>query len=114
MTNWDNFRFVLAVARMGSALRAARALGVNQTTVVRRIAEMEDLLGGTLFERRQSGLRITPLGERIATAAARVESEIMAPECGLHADRRVLSGTVRFTRFRVVCERAHYAMLAGI
>jgi DNA-binding transcriptional LysR family regulator len=97
MTNWDNFRFVLAVARMGSALRAARALGVDQTTVVRRIAQMEDALGGILFERRQSGLQITPLGERIATAAARVESEIMALESALHAERRVISGTVRFT-----------------
>jgi DNA-binding transcriptional LysR family regulator len=97
MTNWDNFRFVLAVARMGSALRAARALGVNQTTVVRRIAQMEDSLGGTLFERRQNGLQITPLGERIATAAARVESEIMALESALHAERRVFSGAVRFT-----------------
>jgi DNA-binding transcriptional LysR family regulator len=97
MTNWDNFRFVLAVARMGSALRAARALGVNQTTVVRRITQMEDSLGGILFERRQSGLQITSLGERTATAAARVESEIMALESALHAEQRMISGTVRFT-----------------
>jgi DNA-binding transcriptional LysR family regulator len=97
MTNWDNFRFVLAVARMGSALRAARALGVDQTTVVRRISQMEDSFGGILFERRQSGLQITPLGERIATAAARVESEIMALENAWHAEQRVVSGTVRFT-----------------
>jgi DNA-binding transcriptional LysR family regulator len=97
MTNWDNFRFVLAVARMGSALRAARALGVDQTTVVRRIAQMEDSLGGILFERRQSGLQITPLGERIATTAGRVESEIIALESALHAEQRVISGTVRFT-----------------
>jgi DNA-binding transcriptional LysR family regulator len=97
MKNWDNFRFVLAVARMGSALRAARALGVDQTTVVRRIAQMEDSLGDILFERRHSGLQITPLGERIAKAAARVEAEIMALESALHADQRVISGTVRFT-----------------
>jgi DNA-binding transcriptional LysR family regulator len=97
MRNWDNFRFVLAVARMGSALRAARALGVDQTTVVRRIAQMEDSLGDILFERRHSGLQITPLGERIAKAAARVEAEIMVLESALLAEQRVISGTVRFT-----------------
>jgi molybdate transport repressor ModE-like protein len=95
--NWDDFRFVLAVARMGSALRAAQALGVNQTTVVRRIAHMEDVLGRVLFERKQSGLRLTPLGQRIAAAAAQIESEIVALESAIHAERRVVSGTVRFT-----------------
>jgi DNA-binding transcriptional LysR family regulator len=78
MLNWDDFRFALAVTRMGSALGAARTLGVNQTTVVRRIAHMEEVLGGVLFERKQSGLRLTPFGQRVATAAARVESEILA------------------------------------
>jgi DNA-binding transcriptional LysR family regulator len=97
MPNWDDLRFVLAVARMGSALRAARALGVNQTTVVRRIAHLEDTLGGVLFERKQSGLQLTPLGQRIAAAAARVESEVLAVESTIHAEQRVLSGTVRFT-----------------
>jgi hypothetical protein len=53
---------------MGSALGAAPALGVNQTTVVRRVVQMEDSLGGIVFERRQSGPQITSLGERIATA----------------------------------------------
>lgn len=97
MPNWDDFRFVLAAARMGSALRAARALGVNQTTVVRRIAHLEETVGGALFERKQSGLQLTPLGQRIATTAERVEGEILALESAIHAEQRVLSGTIRFT-----------------
>jgi DNA-binding transcriptional LysR family regulator len=97
MLNWEDFRFVLAVARMGSALRAARTLGVNQTTVVRRIAHMEDTLGALVFERKQSGLRLTPLGQQIANAAARVEGEILAVESAIQAEQRVLSGSVRFT-----------------
>ena len=76
---------------MGSALGAARTLGVNQTTVVRRIAHMEEMLGGVLFERTQSGLLLTPFGQRVATAAARVESEILALESALHTEQRVLS-----------------------
>ena len=97
MLNWDDLRFVLAVTRMGSALGAARTLGVNQTTIVRRIAHMEEVLGGVLFERKQSGLRLTPFGQRVATAAARVESEISALENALRAEQRVLSGKIRFT-----------------
>jgi DNA-binding transcriptional LysR family regulator len=43
------------VARAGSALRAARTLQVNQTTVMRRIAHIEADIGANLFEARQSG-----------------------------------------------------------
>jgi hypothetical protein len=54
-------------------------------------------LGGVLFERKQSGLQLTPFGQRVATAAARVESEILALGSALHAAQRVLSGKIRFT-----------------
>ena len=67
MIDWDDLRFVLAVARAGSALRAAHALGVNQTTVMRRIAHVEATVGAELFDRQQSGYRLTPLGQHVAT-----------------------------------------------
>jgi DNA-binding transcriptional LysR family regulator len=70
---------------------------LNQTTVVRRIAHMEEVLGGVLFERKQGALRLTPFGQRVATAAARVESEILALESALHAEQRAHSGKIRFT-----------------
>jgi DNA-binding transcriptional LysR family regulator len=47
--------FFLATARAGSTLAAARELGVNQTTVARRIAALEAALGARLFERHQDG-----------------------------------------------------------
>jgi DNA-binding transcriptional LysR family regulator len=97
MLEWSDLRFVLAVARGGSALRAAHALGVNQTTVMRRITQLESSIGATLFERRQSGYHPTPLGERITSVAERVENEINALESAIDADRRVLSGRVRLT-----------------
>jgi len=62
--DWSDLRFVLAVARAGSALRAAQTLAVNQTTVMRRIDQLEAAIGATLFERKQSGYHLTPLGER--------------------------------------------------
>ncbi|MFZ5691801.1 MAG: LysR family transcriptional regulator [Pseudomonadota bacterium] len=97
MIDWSDLRFVLAVARTGSALRAARALGVNQTTVMRRIAQLEESVGANLFERRQSGYHATALGERIAAVAARIDDEVNALESAIGAERRSLSGSVRLT-----------------
>jgi DNA-binding transcriptional LysR family regulator len=97
MIDWDDLRFVLAVARSGSALRAARALGVNQTTVMRRMERIEAAVGADLFERRQTGYQLTPAGRRIAQGAARIEDEVKALESAAGAERRALSGCVRVT-----------------
>jgi DNA-binding transcriptional LysR family regulator len=97
MIEWSDLRFVLAVARTGSALRAAQALRVNQTTVMRRITQLEDTIGTTLFERKQSGYHPTPLGERIAAVAIRIEDEVNALESAISADRRTVAGSVRLT-----------------
>ena len=49
--DWDDLRFFLAVASAGSLSAAARALNVNTTTVLRRIANLEQALDARLFER---------------------------------------------------------------
>lgn len=97
MIDWDGLRFVLAVARAGSALRAAKTLKVNQTTVTRRIAQIECEIGASLFESRQSGQLPTPLGHVVVAVAERVEAEILALKSTIDARRRQLSGSVRFT-----------------
>ena len=97
MLDWDDLRFVLAVSRTGAALGAARALGVNQTTVTRRLAHIEAALGVDLFERHQSGYRLTALGKRVAQTAEAVEAQVLHLESELDAGKRVVSGSVRFT-----------------
>jgi len=97
MIVWGDLRFVLAIARSGSALRAAQTLGVNQTTVTRRMADLEAQVGAELFERKQSGYHLTPLGQKIAAAAARIEEEVKALESAIGADQRLLAGSVRVT-----------------
>ena len=52
---WDDLRYVLAVARTGSLAGAARSLGVNHTTVLRRVDAFEKTLGLRLFERLPAG-----------------------------------------------------------
>lgn len=99
---WDDLRYVLAVARAGSALRAAEALAVNQATVLRRIDAAEAAAGGPLFERRRDGLKPTAIGRLVADAAARMEQETQALNKALSAQRREIAGSVRVTASEVI------------
>lgn len=71
---WSDLRYFLAVARMGSTLAAARALGVNQTTCARRIAALERALNTSLFERTASGYKPTPLASALIAYAEQAEA----------------------------------------
>lgn len=113
MIDWDDLRFVLAVARAGSALRAARALNVNQTTVTRRIAQIEAAVGADLFESRQNGHVLTALGQVVAAGAERIESEVLALQSALSAQQRMLSGSVRFTSSEILTNRLVTPFLRG-
>ncbi len=95
--DWNDLRHFLAVARAGSTLGGARLLGVNQTTVARRIAALEAALGRTLFERRQDGYRLTEAGALVRERAERVEAEAQSLAALLAAQGRQLRGTVRVT-----------------
>jgi DNA-binding transcriptional LysR family regulator len=103
--NWDDLRYVLAIARAGSALRAAEQLGVNQTTVLRRLDAIEAALGIPLMERRRSGQTLTAAGLRAAEAAERVEREVQHLQDALSADQRAISGRVRLTTSESLANR---------
>src|SRR5260370_12322364 len=65
MIDWDDVRYFLAVARGGSVRAAAERLGVNHATVLRRIAQLEERLGGQMFEKLPSAYRLTAAGEEV-------------------------------------------------
>lgn len=69
MFNWDDLRYLLAVADHGSTLAAARALGINQSTVQRRLSGLEAALGLRLVERLPSGYQLTAAGAAVLPAA---------------------------------------------
>jgi DNA-binding transcriptional LysR family regulator len=71
--DWDDLKHFLAVARHGSTLAAGRALGVDQSTVLRRVAELERALGRELVLRSPTGYRLTPFGESLRPLAEQVE-----------------------------------------
>ncbi|VAW52453.1 Transcriptional regulator, LysR family [hydrothermal vent metagenome] len=74
---WNDLHFVLAVCREGTLSAAARALGVNHSTVFRRIGAIEKKLGVRLFERLTSGYIMTKAGEAMLESGERVENEVL-------------------------------------
>jgi molybdate transport repressor ModE-like protein len=95
--NWDDLRIFLAVARAGSLSGAARTLGVNHSTVFRRIGAFEEALGVRLFERQAGGYLLTPAGEELRDGALRVEEEIASLSRKVTGQDLRLSGTLRVT-----------------
>ncbi len=95
MTNWDDHRFFLAIARECSVRRAAKSLGVSHSTVLRRITAFEDDLGVRLFERLPTGYFTTAAGEELLQSAQRIEEEAMAAGRRVAGRDNLLSGKLR-------------------
>lgn len=97
MFDWNDIRCFLAVARDGSTLAAARTLGVNQTTVARRIEALEAALALKLFERGKAGSRLTEAGRALMGSAEALERSAQALKDQAAAHARGLAGVVRVT-----------------
>lgn len=95
--NWDDMRFVLAVGRTGSYARAAKQLRVNESTVARRVAQLEDCLGTRLFERTDRLLQPTEAGTETLRRAEKIEIEVQATEGNVSGADHRAAGSVRVT-----------------
>ncbi len=62
---WDDWRIVEAVASAGTTAGAAQVLAMNQSTVFRRVSQLEERLGARLFVRDKRGFHLTSEGEAI-------------------------------------------------
>src|SRR3569833_1400126 len=78
--DWDDLRVFLAIYRAGSTSAAARALGVQHTTVGRRLTSLEDALGTSLFTRTPTGLVPTADAEALVRDAEAAERSMRAVE----------------------------------
>lgn len=94
---WDDLRLFLAIARAGTLAGASRTLGVNHSTVFRRLNAMETGLEVRLFERLPEGYVLTAAGEIMRHHAERVEEETQAVERELRGRDVRLSGRVCVT-----------------
>jgi len=96
MLDWDSLRYFLAVARTQRASAAARALGVEHTTVTRRVRLLEAELGSLLFEKsRSAGFVLTEDGQRLLVHAEQMESSVHAARESLSGIGQALSGHLR-------------------
>jgi len=97
MFDWDDLKYLLAVSRHGSTLAAARSLDVNQTTVQRRLAELERRVGRPLVERHTAGYRLTEFGRSLLPRAERVEAEVQSLQQQVQQAQRDAAGVLRVT-----------------
>lgn len=92
---WSDFRLVLALSRGGSVAGAARILGVDSSTVSRRLAAMEQALGACLVVRGGREFALTAEGREAVAAAQSMESVVAGAASSIRAAKTEIDGLVR-------------------
>lgn len=95
--NWDDLKILMATAEGGGPLAAAQLLGVNQSTITRRIQQLEAALGTPLFERYRSGYGLTQSGQAVLEMARRIESDVTNVARQLAEQQKNPQGDLRVT-----------------
>jgi DNA-binding transcriptional LysR family regulator len=103
--NWNDLRHILAVARSRALAPAARQLGVNETTVARRIARAEHSLGSKLFDRIEGAMVPTEAGEAAVERAERMEVEVDFLKAAASGVDASAAGTVRVSAIPMIVNR---------
>src|SRR5881409_896323 len=102
--DWSDLRHALAIGNAGSLAGAARQLGVNHSTVLRRLDALEARLGARLFERQRSGYQPTEAGLMLLEQARRMADQADEIERRVLGRDRELTGPLRVTTAYVVME----------
>lgn len=105
MHKWDDYRFFLALCRERSVAAAGRTMGVNHTTVARRIRSLENALGTRLFERTRDGYEMTQAAENMYDHALRIEEMTQAIDRDIFGRDAELNGPLKITVAHDVAER---------
>ncbi len=112
--NWDDLRFVLAVAETGSVSAAARTLGVNHATVLRRVAAFEAQHGVTIFRRSATGYEVPGDRRQLIEAAREAAAAHLAVVRLVAGVRSPLQGAVRITSTDTFCSTVLPGAIARI
>src|SRR3546814_19285439 len=78
ISNWDDLRIFMAVGRAGGIAAAGRALRLDHSIVVRRLAGLEEEMGARLADRLPTGVRLTAAGLELLSHVERLEAEAQA------------------------------------
>lgn len=111
--DWDDLRHFLAVVERGSISGAAALLHVNHSTVLRRIAALEDGLGQRLFDRLSAGYTLTAQGHALAEGLAGVQERIEAAQRSVQGGDERLHGSLRLTTTDTLLQGLLLPVLAG-
>jgi DNA-binding transcriptional LysR family regulator len=111
--DWDDLRYVLALAEAGSLARAARKLKVDHTTVGRRIEALEVDVGVRLFTRTTNGYTLTREAEEFLPGIREIEANVLALERKAQARHEAIKGTIRVTASEALGSRFVAPRLAG-
>ncbi|WP_158816546.1 LysR family transcriptional regulator [Methylocapsa sp. S129] len=95
--SWDEFRLVKAIADTRSLVGAAEALGLNHSTIFRRLGSVEKALGARLFERSRSGYQPTAAGEEMVALATGMSDQVVEFERRVAGRDVKPSGELRIT-----------------
>jgi DNA-binding transcriptional LysR family regulator len=95
--DWGDFKLVLALSRGGSVAGAARILGVDSSTVSRRLASMEQSLGACLVLRGGREFSFTPEGKAAVAAAESIEAIVAGAATSIRAAKTGIEGVVKLS-----------------
>lgn len=97
MQNWDDYQLILALHRGKTLRNAAQSLGVNHSTVSRRLAAMQQRFGSSVAEPSPKGFRLTNIGEQLLASALQIEPIIIQDRRLERAKRLELVGEINLS-----------------
>lgn len=110
--NWDDLRIMLAIADHGSVASAARWLGVNHTTVLRRMHAFEEAQQIRLFDRLPTGYALTAEGEQLVAGARSIDDTVASLERRIAGRDLKLEGVIRLTTTDTIMTSVLFRYLA--
>lgn len=93
--NWEDLRYFLAVCRKGSVVAAAKSLGANHSTVLRRLGSLEDSLAVRLFDRLPTGYTLTSEGHELSDGLDGITAQIETARRKLSGKDLAIEGEIR-------------------
>lgn len=112
--DWNDIPILLALAREGGMSKASRRLGVNTSTISRRVAAAEARLQARLFIRGPEGYKPTDAGRTFLASAEAIESSMQSLVSATHAEAGKIAGSVRITSVDTVLNDWLIPRLSGL
>ena len=109
--SWDEFRLVKAISDSRSLGRAAAVLGLNHSTVFRRLAALEATVGARLFERSRDGYEPTSAGNEMISLATKMADSIVEFERRVAGRDAKPTGQLRVTTVEAIGQHFMPAVL---